>query len=242
MTKPKKNRLFYGWVLVGMGMSVFAVASGTVYYTFGVYIGPIVDEMGWSRGDTSIAFSIFTIVNGGSGPFVAMVIERFGVRRTMLIGQVLLVAGLLLLSRLTQLWHLYLLYGVLLGIAMGSTTYVSMTTLLNTWFTRRRTLAIGIAMAGSGIGTAILAPSVRYLIEAIEWRNSWLVLAAVAFTFTLIPTFLLARNRGPRRWGSNPKEARYLNPASPTRRDAGRLTLRRWTGTRSGPSGPPHYG
>ncbi len=194
-------------------MSVFAVASGTVYYTFGVYIGPVVDEMGWSRGATSVAFSIFTIINGGSGPFVAMAMQRLGVRRTMLLGQVLLVSGLLLLSWLTQLWHLYLLYGLLLGIAMGSTTYVSMTTLFNTWFTRRRSLAIGIAMAGSGIGTLILAPVVRHLIEIIGWRDSWRVLAAVAFAFAFIPTFLLARNT-PQEMGLQPEGSSSLDGVS----------------------------
>jgi len=200
-----------------MGMCIFVVSSGTVYYVFGVFLGPIIEDMGWTRGSTSIAFSIFTVMNGGSGPFVATLIERFGVRRTMLMGQCLLVAGLLLLSRVTQLWHLHLLYGLLLGFGLGSTSYVSMTTLLNTWFVRRRSLAIGMAMAGSGLGTVLMAPLVRYLIEVIGWRNTWMVLAAVAFTFALVPTFLLARN-SPQEMGLQPEGEPSSPPGRPGRR------------------------
>lgn len=224
----RSKGVFYGWVLVGLGASVFAVSSGAVYYTFGVYIGPVVEEMGWSRGATSIAFSLFTIINGGTGPFVAMLIERIGVRRAMLAGQVLVIAGLYMLSLMTHLWHLYALYGVLLGIGLGSTSYVSMTTLFNTWFTRRRSLAIGIAMAGSGLGTVIMAPMIRYLIEVIGWRDSWRVLAAVAFVFAFVPTLILARDR-PQDVGLEPERDAQSTPGDVKRRMRPYNTAVDWT-------------
>ena len=209
------RKLYYGWVLVMMGMCIFAMSSGTVYYTFGVYLGPIVDEMGWSRGATSVAFSIFTIVNGGSGPFIAALIQRFGVRRVMLFGQLLLTAGLLALSQVSHLWHIHLLYGLVLGIGLGCSSYVSMATLMNTWFTRRRSLAMGLAMAGSGVGTLVMAPVIRYLIDVIGWRNSWLVLGAVAFVLAFIPTLLLSRNT-PQEMGLQPEDA-----AAPPKKSTG---------------------
>ena len=190
-----ERRLFYGWVLVGMSISVFAGVSGTVYYTFGVFLGPMVKDLEWSRGTTSVAFSLFSVVMGLSGPLVAVVIERFSLKRTLLTGHCLMVVGLLLLSRVTQVWHLLLIYGLLLGLAMSCGTYLSMTLLLGRWFVRRRSLAIGIGMAGSGLGAVVLAPVARYLVDIIGWRDTWLVMGAVAFTFAVLPTLFLARDR-----------------------------------------------
>lgn len=186
-----------------MAMAVFAAASGTIYYTFGVFLGPMAEEMGWSRGVTSVAFSLFTMINGVAGPPTALVIERLGPRTTMLLAQLLMAAGLLLVSRVTEVWHLFLVYGVLLALALNGTTYLCITTLLTNWFTRRRSLAIGAAMAGSGLGTAVLAPVGRYLIELLGWREAWMVMAGVVLVSAFIPTFLLARNH-PEELGQQP--------------------------------------
>ena len=91
-----KPKIFYGWVLVGLAVSVFAVMDGAVYYIFGVYLGPMADDMGWSRGSTSAAFSLFVAVMGLSGPLIALRIDRFGVRWFLLLGGVLIVAAFLL--------------------------------------------------------------------------------------------------------------------------------------------------
>ncbi len=188
------RRVYYGWVLVAMEMSVFAVVSGAVYYTFGIFLEPIIDEMGWSRGTTATAFSILTVINGLSGPVVALMTERIGPRRTMLTGQALLVAGLLLLTRITALWQLYLLYGVVVTFAMSCTTYVCATALLTRWFVRRRSLAMGIAMAGSGLGTMVLAPVGHALITSVGWRAAWAVMAGLVVVIAIAPTWLLARD------------------------------------------------
>jgi MFS family permease len=169
--------------------------DGAVYFVFGVYLGPMAEEMGWSRGATSAAFSLFVAVMGLSGPVVALLIERFGLKRIMLIGEMLIVAGLLLISVVQEIWHLYLIYGVLVGFARACASYMAMTGIVNNWFVRRRSLAMGISIAGSGIGTVTMAPLSRYLIGTVGWRESWMVMAAVAFVFALVPTLILAREK-----------------------------------------------
>jgi MFS family permease len=195
MTETGKRRFFYGWVIVAMGFSIQAVLGGGVYYAFGVFFPTMIAELGYSRGEGSVAFSISVLMSGFAAPLVGMAITRFGVRRVMGAGNVLLVLGLALMSRVTEAWHLYLIYGGMIGIAMVSAGFICVMTLANNWFIKRRGLALALCMAGVGVGTVILAPVNRALIESIGWRQAWLVMAGVAFIFALLPAILLARAR-----------------------------------------------
>lgn len=211
---PSRAKPFYGWVLVGLAVLVYAGVDGCVYFALGVFLGPMADDMGWSRGSVSVAFSIFSICLGSSGPIMALLMDRFGLRRVMLAGEALIVVGLMLLSRVTHLWQLYMLYGVLLGFSRAGASYLALSTLLNNWFVRRRALVMGIAVAGSGLGVITLAPLTRYLIGVIGWRDAWLVLAGFALVLTFLPTLLLARDR-PEEMGLRPDGDALGSPSRP---------------------------
>ena len=191
----KKGRFFYGWVIVGVGFLVNFAIGGCVFYSFGIFLKPMIADLGCMRGEANIAFSIMMIVQCMIGPVVAVALSKFGTRRVLLAGTVTMVIGLLLLSRVAQLWHLWLVFGVVIGMGMGFGTFLPTVTMVNFWFVKRRSLAMGIVVSGVGVGTLILAPVVAYLIDSVGWRTSWLVLAGAMLVFAVIPPLIFARNR-----------------------------------------------
>jgi MFS family permease len=90
---------------------------------------------------------------------------------------------------------MYLAFGILCGTAIVSSGYIPVMTLANNWFIKRRTLAIGICLAGVGVGTLVLAPVNRLLIDLLSWRQAWLAIAALDFAIGLLPAIFITRAR-----------------------------------------------
>jgi MFS family permease len=191
----KEKNFFYGWVILGISFLVMAVIAGGGYYAFGVFFKPMITEFGWSRGTGAIGFSLMLVVGGLLAPLIGVSLVRFGARKIMVFGHALLIMAFLLLSRTTELWHLYIIFGVMCGIGMACAAFNPVTTMVNNWFIRRRAFALGIAMAGVGVGTVVLAPAVRYLVEVIGWQSAWLALAGLIFVFALIPALIFVRSK-----------------------------------------------
>lgn len=154
---------------------VFGVA-----YSFGAFFAPMEAEFHAGSGATSVIFSItaflwFTlgVVSGWAG-------DRFGTKRVMAVGAVVMGAGLVLTSFVHQLWLGYLTYGI--GVGVGTACgYVPMVAAVGSWFDRRQGLAIGIAVSGIGVGTLAGAPAAAALIGAYGWRRTYLVFGVVSF-------------------------------------------------------------
>ena len=101
------------WLVIGTVWITLAIASG-LYFSFPIFFVALVEEFGWSRGATALAFSISSIVQGVISPVVGMLVDRLGPRRVMLGGAFLLGAGVHALEpRSASLWSLYLMVGVL---------------------------------------------------------------------------------------------------------------------------------
>ncbi len=182
---------FYGWVVVGAASLIITMAIGTLF-ALGVFLKPIEEEMGWSRGAiSSAAFLNWLIV--GLGSFVSgFVSDRVGTRTVVLAGGLLLGLGLVLGSQASTLWQFYLTFGVLVGAGV-SAFYVPLTATATKWFSARRGLAVAIVSAGNGLGVFLLSPLSRFLINAFDWRTAMLVLGDLAW-LVVIPAGLLIRN------------------------------------------------
>jgi MFS family permease len=139
-----------------------------------------------------------------------MLIGRYGTRKPMIVGLILATAGLALMSTATQVWHLYIFFGVLTGIGVALGHFLPVSTMVTFWFYRKRSLAIGILMAGVGVGTLVMSPIIARLIASLGWRNAWLVLAGIVFTLCAIPSAIFVRNR-PEDIGLLPDGAKKLD-------------------------------
>ena len=190
-----KSKFFYGWIILAIGFLVMGVMGSCVFYSFGIFLKPITADLGISRGEATVAYSIMMALHGLFSPLVAIGINKFGTRKPMILGLTLATIGLALMSTATQLWHLYLFYGVLIGAGVALGHFLPISTMVTFWFTRKRSLAIGILMAGVGIGTFIMAPVIARMISSLGWRTTWLVLAGIVFMLAVVPSAIFARNK-----------------------------------------------
>jgi MFS family permease len=189
------RKIFYGWVIVAVGFLLLCVEGSCIFYSFGIFLKPMIGELGVGRAAGTTAFTVFQLVVGMSSLLVAVVISRFGVRFPMALGFTLAAVGIALLSRITQIWQLWLIYGVIVGAGVAFGHLLALTTLVNFWFIKRKSLAMGIVVAGMGAGPLLFAPFIASMVESIGWRSSWIVLGGVVFLFAAVPALIFIRNR-----------------------------------------------
>ena len=201
--KPKSKNIFYGWWIVIAGSTSQAYTSGTFWQGFGAFFDPIVEQFGWSRALTAGAVSLQRTESGAIAPFVGWFIDKYGPRRVMLSGIFATGLGFILLSRINNLWQFYVAFTLItLGLSFG--TFLVVTTTVANWFVTRRTKAIAIMSAGSGLG-GILVPALVWLIAVTDWRTGLLVVG-IGYWLTGIPAALVMRSR-PEDYGMLPDGA-----------------------------------
>ena len=187
-------KIAYGWVVVAAGGLISCVAMGSCL-SLGVFLQPMAEDTGWSRTGVSSAGTLVFLAMGASAFGWGWLNDRWGTRPVVLSGVVLLGIGLILASRATSLAEFELLFGLLIGIAGGS-VYAPLMTIASSWFDRQRNLAVSLVSAGMGMSPLVVAPFVRWLISAYDWRVAMLTLGIVAVVL-LIPAALLIRKPPP---------------------------------------------
>ncbi len=183
-------KLFYGWVIVGVGIVVTCIGMGTMM-SLGVFMQPMSQDMGWSRAGISFAAVLNFLAMGFGSFFWGSLSDRFGTRAIVLAGGVLLGIGLIAGSQAATLLQFQLLFGVLVGLAAGS-FYTPMIATATRWFTRHRSLAVALVSSGLGFGSFLIAPMARSIITSHDWRTAMLDLGGLAW-LVIIPVSLLVR-------------------------------------------------
>ncbi len=184
-------KIFYGWVIVGVGIVVTCVGFGAMA-SLSIFLQPMAEAMGWSRTGIATA-ALLNFLCMGAGAFVwGALSDRFGTRAVVLTGGLLLGLGLVTASRATTLGEFQLLFGVVVGLASGS-FYAPMTATTARWFTRHRSLAVALVSAGLSVGSTVMAPLARWMISSYDWRTAMLLIGDLAW-LVIVPTALLVRN------------------------------------------------
>jgi MFS family permease len=183
-------KLFYGWVIVGIGMVVTCIGLGSMM-SLGIYLQPMSQDMGWSRAGISFT-AVLNFLAMGFGSFLwGSLSDRFGTRAVVLAGGVLLGTGLISASHATELWQFQLLFGILVGLAAGS-FYAPLIATITRWFTVHRSLAVALVSAGMGLGSLLIAPLSRWIITNYDWRTAMLTIGSLALV-VVIPASLFVR-------------------------------------------------
>lgn len=168
--------MFYGWINIIILFFIYFNTLGLVFYGFSVIFPAMIDTLEWGRAEASFAHSINTLLTGFLAPFVALVIGRFGSRKTLILGLSILVAGLCLLGTMTnKLWHWTLLWGLFIPFGFAFSGLLPIQTTINFWFNIRRATVLGIVLSGAALGGFIAQPIFTWLIQHFKlWELGWL--------------------------------------------------------------------
>ena len=116
----RRSGIYYGWWIVFAAASIVFLSAGTFFYGFGLLVGPLTAEFGWSRAAVSVGFSLRTEVGGVAAPLVGVLVDRVGVRRLTAAGVVIAAIGFVLLSRVQSLTGFYVAIFVI-AVGMSAT-------------------------------------------------------------------------------------------------------------------------
>ena len=163
------------------------------YYAFGVFFKPVLNEFGWTKAMTSGAFSLASIMNGLLTVAAGRLTDKFGPRMVMTVCGLFLGLGFMLMSQISDVFHLYLFYGIFVGAGMSG-SFIPLTSTVARWFFKRRGLMTGIVAAGSGIGALIGPPVASRLIPIYGWRMSYAILGGITLLMVVLSAQLIRRD------------------------------------------------
>lgn len=195
------KRIYYGWVVVGVVFVALLVSAG-VRAAPTVLINPLESELGWGRAAISAAVSVGLLLYGLSGPAAGWLMDRFGPKRLVLVGLVLIGGSTLLGATVTELWQLNLFWGVLSGVGTGIVAPVLGATVANRWFVERRGLVLGILGGAASAGQLVTVPALMWLVVVVGWRTGTVILAGIVL-LVFFPVLILMRD-DPRKIGLRP--------------------------------------
>ncbi|MFQ5484604.1 MAG: MFS transporter [Desulfobacterales bacterium] len=201
--KEMNNReFFYGWVIVAVALVSMAFWLG-IRSSFSVFYVALLEDFPWSRassaGVQSIALITYTIL----APIAGGLIDRFGPRRVVLPGILILALGLMLSSTIKTLTHFYLFYGVITGAGITSIGIITYSAVLAHWFEKKRGLASGIALSGMGLGTFSMVPLSQSFISIWGWRTTFIITGGLVL-IALLPLNALFLRHKPQEVDQNP--------------------------------------
>src|SRR5271167_4282093 len=212
-----KRGIHYGWVIVAVTFLTTLTTAGAMGLP-GALILPLSREFGWNIAEISSAIAIRLVLFGLMAPVAAALIESYGVRRIVIAAITLIVAGLLLALAMTQVWHLVLLWGIVVGIGSGMTALVLGAIIATRWFVARRGLVVGMLTASSATGQLVFLPLAAWLVDHVGWRYALLpTIAALVVVGVLVVVFMRDRpsDLGLAPYGEAPSAAKVAAVAPP---------------------------
>jgi len=163
-------------------------------YSFSVFFPIILGEFKWSRASTAGIFSLHLVSYGLISPVSGRLADRFGPRRVIPVGAVIMGLGMMACSLTSELWHFYLLYGVIVPVGICVSGWSQFVPTIARWFRKRRATALGLASAGFALSFLLSSLTVP-LIVFLGWRGTFVVLGILPIAIIApLSAFLLRTN------------------------------------------------
>ncbi len=192
----KPEGFFAGWYIVGVSILLMATIFGTIINSFSLFTGPVTAELqGISIREFSYAYSVITFIAIPFSPLVGNLLKKVDARWIVTIGIGAAVIANLVLSGAQNVWWIYGA-ALLQGVAIVFATTIPISTMITNWFVRKRGTALGIATAGSGLGSLIYVPLIQFfLLPQFGWRGTYIALAVIQVILLAPLSVLVLRNR-----------------------------------------------
>jgi len=223
---------FYGWWLLFFLLIAYSLPIGFGLYGPPILYPPMIAETEWARGEIMIGFTLVALLMGIGMPIAIWMIGRFGARVCMFIGGLIMAIAASLIGIFGASYPLYIVLSLGMGLGVALATQLTIQTVVVSWFSARRAMALGVVLGGGGIG-GFLAPQ---LIGAVvrstgsDWRVGWFVIAIAAAIAALVS--ILAVRDHPSALGQQPdglSPAEVKNKVDAPRTSGTYRTTAKWT-------------
>lgn len=216
----------YPATVLGAALGMMAGYAAMFNATSGVFAKAVATEFHWGRSDAALSYAASSLGLAIGSPIVGMLMDRFGIRKVILVFAVLFGASLAAMAMQNGSLYLWIAISVVAGISGAGTSVLGYLTVFPQWFDRHLGLAIGIAMCGLGVGTIVMPMLAQTLVLAYGWRVTYVLLGCGSIAMAILAAALL-REKGTNAAG----RAQAAEPAAehmPSIRDALR-SRKLWT-------------
>ena len=196
-----RSRIHPAWIIAGLTFLTLMATAG-FRSAPSVLIVPLEEAFGWGRDGISLAVSINVLLYGLTAPFAAALMERFGIKRVVLVALTTVGSGALLTMLIDSLWQLVALWGFVVGIGTGSMALVFAASIVNRWFIERKGLVIGALTAAAATGQLIFLPTLSSLAMDYGWKSISLTVGVAALV--MVPIIYLVLPERPSAIGVKP--------------------------------------
>ena len=192
--KIRLPRVHYAWVIIGLSVLLY-LGGGSITQAFGVVILPLQDEYGWSQGSITLAYAISAVMSAVLSPAIGIATDRYGGRPVLFVGVVCFIIGTAISAMATEVWHIWVAYGIFLGVTQ-SCLNVALITTATYWFREKLGVGVGLLQCAQGVGPAGTTLLIGILLATYDWRIAfWTlgigcgsVMALVVFFFRSRPS------------------------------------------------------
>lgn len=181
-----------------------------IFFSYGVFFRPMMTDLGWSRAETSFAFTIYMVVYTFCSIPMGWLFDRYGPRLPLYLAAVLIGIGFSLGSVVNHLWQLWLFFGIIGGVGFGAIYVVPVSNIVM-WFQQKRGLAVGLTVAGIGGGIAAIPPVAESLVSSHGWRTAFVVLG-IGYSLLLLAAATFFRKRPADAAAKGPSASAAGNP------------------------------
>ena len=194
--KRTRSRLHYGWVVFVLSLGNLTVEGGTKN-SEAVFFNALRQAFGGSATYTAAIFSLAGLVGALSAPLLGILLDRWGARVLFPLAGLCILVGWMASSFVSELWQMFIFYGIFAGIGHTAISSFSMTATLAPWFPQARGRMLGLADSGNPIGQAIFAPLAAALTAALGWRGAFRIFGIIFAVLIALPNGLLQRRAPP---------------------------------------------
>ena len=188
------GELYYGWRIVAASFSILLVTVGIGLYGPPVFLVPLQDHFGWSRAAIAGGSALAALTAGSVAPLVGVWIDRYGSRKVMTTGALVMGCSFCLLGAIQSLWQLYAI-NVIAGMGITCVAWIPNQTLISNWFDRMRGRAMGITLSGIGFGGLAMPLLAGFLIGRFGWRVAFASLGSLVLLIVVAVILAVVRSR-----------------------------------------------
>lgn len=165
------SRIHYAWIVIAIA-AVMHMVGGSIRQAFGVLIVPLQEDMGWNPATVTLAYALASITGALLAPLSGICTDRYGARKVILVGVGTFAVGAILTGVVSDVWHLWISYGLFLGVASACFNVPIITT-ASYWFRTHLGYGVGLLQASHGLGPAVMTIVISILITGASWKTAF---------------------------------------------------------------------